>query len=53
MKDAFVWASKNNIVSMAYYDSNLHSRWGSWVLDAERTAAMKDCIHRSNVASLP
>jgi hypothetical protein len=53
MKDAFVWASNHNIVSMAYYDSNLHSRWGSWVLDAERTAAMKDCIHRSNVARLP
>jgi hypothetical protein len=53
MKDAFNWSAQHNIVSMAYYDSNLHSRWGSWVLDSERIAAMKDCIHRSNVARLP
>jgi hypothetical protein len=53
MRDAFAFASAHNIVSMAYYDSNLHSRWGSWVLDAERIGAMKDCIHRSNVARLP
>lgn len=53
MKDAFAWSAQHNIVSMAYYDSSLHSRWGSWVLDAERIAAMKECIHRSNVARLP
>lgn len=53
MRDAFTFASQNNIIAMAYYDSDLHSHFGSWVLDAERIGAMRDCLHRSNVAHLP
>lgn len=53
MRDAFSFASQHNMIAMSYYDSNLHSRWGSWILDAERIGAMKDCIHRPNVAHLP
>lgn len=53
MRDAFTFASQHNIIAMAYYDSNLHANFGSWVLDAERIGAMRDCLHRSNVARLP
>jgi hypothetical protein len=52
MKDAFVYASQHDIISMSYYDSSRHANFGSWVLDAERIGAMRDCLHRSNVAHL-
>jgi hypothetical protein len=52
MKDAFTWSAANNIIAMAYYDSSLHAHWGSWVLDAERIGAMRDCIHQANVARI-
>ncbi len=50
MKDAFSFCAAHNVIAMSYYDSNLHSRWGSWVLDAERKNAMRVCLHRANVA---
>ena len=52
MTDAFAWCTNNNVAAMSYYDSNLHSRWGSWVLDAERIAAMKICLHKDNVSHI-
>lgn len=53
MKDAFTFASQHDMIAMSYYDSNLHSKWGSWVLDSERIGAMRECLHRTNVARLP
>ncbi|MGI8576923.1 MAG: hypothetical protein ACR2KG_03195 [Nocardioidaceae bacterium] len=52
MTDAFEFCSRNNVIAMSYYDSNLHCPWGTFQLDRERTQAMRRCLHRPNVARL-
>jgi hypothetical protein len=52
MNRAFECAITHDVVAMSYFDSSLHSRFGSWILDAERTRAMRDNLHRPEVARL-
>jgi hypothetical protein len=53
MRRAFECATNHNVVAMSYFDSSLHSRFGSWILDAERTRAMAHNLQRPEVARLP
>lgn len=53
MLDAYRVAAQSNVVGLSYYDSNLHSPNGSWVLDQERTEAMARCRQRDATAWLP
>jgi hypothetical protein len=52
MADAFNWCVANNVVGLSYFDSNQHSRFGSWVLDAERTKEMGVLLRNSAVVKL-
>lgn len=51
MFDAFTWCTQNNVVALSYFDSDRHSRFGSWVLDSVRTQAFVTNLHRAAVAS--
>jgi hypothetical protein len=53
MRDALAYAVDHEIVGMAYFDSSLNSPDGSWILDAVRTRAMRECIGRNEVVQLP
>ncbi|OFE15104.1 hypothetical protein BA895_08245 [Humibacillus sp. DSM 29435] len=44
MRDAFDWCRTHNVVSMSYFNSYQHSRFGSWELDTERLNAMRTLI---------
>ncbi len=44
MREAFDWCRTHNVVSMSYFNSFQHSRFGSWELDTERLNAMKSII---------
>ena len=52
MQEAFDFARTNNFVSMSYFNSYQHSRFGSWELDAERLAVMKRIINGAHSLSL-
>ncbi len=52
MQEAFDFARTNNFVSMSYFNSWQHSRFGSWELDAERLAVMKRIISGAHSLTL-
>lgn len=52
MNDAFDWCVAHNVVSMPYFDSDQHSRFGSWILDGERLAAFEQNLNRPEAAWL-
>lgn len=52
MSRALECAINHDVVAMSYFDSSLHSRFGSWVLDAERTRAMRHNLHQPEVVRL-